>query len=56
MMIVYLQAPAINIDQVHRRHRGQYKCIAENTAGKDVRRIALHVKCKYINTFRCALQ
>ena len=44
--MLFLQAPTVIIDSVTREHRGDYKCIAENIAGKDVRRIYLNVKCK----------
>ncbi|XP_052272937.1 lachesin-like [Dreissena polymorpha] len=37
-------SPTIIIPRVTREHRGDYKCIAKNEAGEDVRRIYLSVK------------
>ncbi|XP_045209942.2 protein amalgam-like [Mercenaria mercenaria] len=37
-------APSLSIDSVNRNHKGHYKCVAENIAGRDVRRIALNVE------------
>lgn len=37
-------SPTLSIDHVNRHQKGHYKCVAENIAGKDVRRIALNVK------------
>lgn len=37
-------SPNLMIDSVNRGNKGHYKCVAENIAGKDVRRIALNVK------------
>lgn len=39
-----LVSPRLLIDKVTRHHKGHYKCVAENTAGRDERRILLNVK------------